>query len=79
LLRHAGYPEFWNTAYGVWVTEQVINEQKCKVVERYGSISGANALLAHYVQCNLTLVICSNTNATDLGKFKNAVEGLVIK
>lgn len=73
------YPEFWNTAYSVWVTEQEINKQKCTVVDRYGSIQGANTIMSHFKEQNLTIIIFSNTNATDLGKFKNKIAKLMIK
>jgi D-alanyl-D-alanine carboxypeptidase len=78
-LMLKNYPEYWNTAYSVWVTEQEINHQKCKVVDRYGSIYGANTIFSHFLNQNLTIIIFSNTNATDLGKFKSEIAQLLIK
>ena len=78
-LMLTSYPNFWYTAYSVWVTEQKINTWSGKVVERYGSIYGANALLAHYIGSNTTIIILSNTNATDLGKFKMEISKAVVK
>jgi D-alanyl-D-alanine carboxypeptidase len=78
-LMLKNYPEFWNTAYSVWVTEQEFNHQKCKVVDRYGSIYGANTILSHFLSQNLTVIIFSNTNATDLTKFKTEIANLLIK
>ena len=77
-LMLTSYPTYWYTAYSVWVTEQKINNQKSKVVERYGGILGANTLLAHYMEQKVTIIIFSNTNATDLGKFKEAISKVVI-
>jgi D-alanyl-D-alanine carboxypeptidase len=78
-LMLKSYPEFWNTAYSVWVTEQEINQKKCTVVDRYGSIQGANTIMSHFLNQNVTIIIFSNTNATDLGKFKTEIANILIK
>ena len=78
-LMLTAYPKLWSTAYSVWVTQQVINEQKCTVVERYGGINGANLLFAHYMEQDLSIIIFSNTDATDLGKLKSEIAKVVIK
>ncbi len=67
------YPQFWNTAYSVWVTQQKIGTQNGIMVERYGSIQGANTLLARILEKGITIILFSNTNATDLGEFKNEI------
>ncbi|MEY4902332.1 MAG: hypothetical protein RLZZ292_147 [Bacteroidota bacterium] len=73
------YPQFWNTAYSVWVTKQTIGKNDYKVVERYGSIQGANTLLAHFLEQNTTIILFSNTNATNLGEFKNEIAKLIFE
>jgi D-alanyl-D-alanine carboxypeptidase len=73
------YPQFWNTAYSVWVTKQTINKNDYTVVERYGSIQGANTLLAHFLEQNITIILFSNTNATNLGELKNEIAKLIFE
>ncbi len=78
-LMLTSYPRFWYTAYSVWVTNQKINNQQCRVVERYGGIYGANLLFAHYMEQNINIIIFSNTNATDLGKLKEEISKTLIR
>lgn len=51
--------------YGVWVRG---NENQ-KRMERYGNIMGANTVWMKYLNNNVTIILISNTNETDLGKF----------
>lgn len=55
--------------YGVWIRDATGNNSKLKRVERYGSIMGANAILMHFLNENVTIIILSNTNLTDLGDY----------
>jgi CubicO group peptidase (beta-lactamase class C family) len=55
--------------YGVWIRDATGNNSKFKRVERYGSIMGANAILMHFLNYNVTIVLLSNTNMTDLGDY----------
>jgi CubicO group peptidase (beta-lactamase class C family) len=78
-LMLTAYPKFWNTAYSIWVTEQEFNGKKYKTVDRYGSIQGANTMMSHFLNENTSIIIFSNTNATDLGKFKNDIANTLFK
>ncbi|WP_379090163.1 serine hydrolase domain-containing protein [Pedobacter sp. UC225_65] len=51
--------------YSVWVRDT----QKYKRMERYGRIAGANAVWFHYLNSDLSIIILSNTNLTDLGDY----------
>jgi len=55
--------------YSVWIRDTQGKNTKYKRMERYGSIMGANAVVFHYLNKNMTVVILSNTNLTDLGDF----------
>jgi len=55
--------------YSVWIRGTKGKNVKYKRMERYGSIMGANAVVFHYLNENMTVVILSNTNLTDLGDF----------
>jgi D-alanyl-D-alanine carboxypeptidase len=63
----AGLDEY---GYGVWVyTDYQIGGVKYKIIKRPGRIMGANAMLFHILKANATIIILSNTNATDLDVF----------
>jgi D-alanyl-D-alanine carboxypeptidase len=55
--------------YGVWISGRKVGGKPDKVVERFGSILGANCVLSHIMGEDITIIILSNTNATDLGDF----------
>ncbi|UPT69172.1 MAG: beta-lactamase family protein [Sphingobacteriales bacterium JAD_PAG50586_3] len=63
------YPELYQVAYGFWVYEPVFGTQKIKVANRQGSIWGANANWLHLIDANKTIIVLSNTNATNLPEF----------
>jgi hypothetical protein len=60
------YPALYNVAYGLWVSQQKFGEKTYKVANRQGSIWGANAYWIHIMDNNITIIILSNTNATNL-------------
>lgn len=60
------YPELYGVAYGFWVTENKFGNQNIKVANRQGSIWGANANWLHLIEQNKTILVLSNTNATNL-------------
>ncbi|OXA74323.1 hypothetical protein B0A67_00640 [Flavobacterium aquidurense] len=51
--------------YSVWIR----GAEKYKRMERYGRIAGANAVWFHYLNKDLSIIILSNTNLTDLGDY----------
>lgn len=55
--------------YGVWITAREVAGKPDRVVDRFGSILGANSLLSHAMDADITVILLSNTNMTDLGDF----------
>lgn len=55
--------------YSVWIRGSKESEAKYKRMERYGRIQGANCAWFHYLNHDLSIVILSNTNLTNLGDF----------
>ncbi len=60
------YPELYGVAYGFWVTENKYGTITSKTANRQGSIWGANTNWVHLLDKNKTVIVFSNTNATDL-------------
>jgi len=55
--------------YGLWVRDMDVHGKPHRVAQRPGSIMGANTLLLRFLDDGLTVVILSNTNATDIDAF----------
>lgn len=51
--------------YSVWIRDV----GKFKRMERYGKIEGANCVWFHYLNNDLSIIILSNTNLTNLGDY----------
>lgn len=62
LMLRPGLNEY---GYGVWIR----GNGDLKVMERFGSIMGANSVWTQFLNKNITVILLSNTNLTDLGKF----------
>lgn len=60
--------------YGVWIR----GEGDFKIMERFGRIMGANAVWMQFLNKDVTIILLSNTNLTDLGKFANTIAKAVI-
>jgi CubicO group peptidase (beta-lactamase class C family) len=60
------YPELYGVAYGFWVTDNKYGTITSKTANRQGSIWGANANWVHLIDKNKSLIVLSNTNATNL-------------
>lgn len=59
--------------YSVWIRGGKGPDVKYKRMERYGRIMGANAAWFHYLNDDVTIIILSNTNFTDLGDFARKI------
>lgn len=62
------YPELYGVAYGFWVTDNKYGTITSRTANRQGSIWGANTNWMHLIDINKTIIIFSNTNATNLGE-----------
>lgn len=66
-------PKLDNYGYGLWIRTYTVDGKTYTVVERPGRIAGANALLSHLQEEDLTIVSLSNTNATNHEHFHNEI------
>lgn len=64
------YPALWNVAYGFWVTDNKYGNLTCKAADRQGSIQGSNSSWLHLIRENISVIIFSNTNATNLNELR---------
>lgn len=62
------YPELYGVAYGFWVTDNKYGAITSKTANRQGSIWGANTNWVHLIEKNKTVIVFSNTNATNLSE-----------
>lgn len=62
------YPELYGVAYGFWVTDNKYGTETFKTANRQGSIWGANTNWVHLIDKNKTVIVFSNTNATNLSE-----------
>lgn len=53
----------------VWIRDV----EKYRRMERYGRIAGANTVWFHYLNNDLSIIILSNTNLTDLGDYASKI------
>lgn len=68
---YTSYPEYNYTGYSVWTYTYPFSESKSKIMERRGSIEGANVVLLRILSTNRTIVILSNNNKFDSDSFGN--------
>ena len=68
-------PGLDNYGYGVWVK----GTGDEKIMERYGRIMGMNAVWMRFLNKSTTIIILSNTNLTNLGKFATRIEDYIVE
>ncbi|MCJ8211702.1 beta-lactamase family protein [Mucilaginibacter sp. RS28] len=66
-------PGLGEYGYSVWISDSKGKNNKYKRMERFGSIMGANDIVVRYLNKDLTIIILSNTNLTDLGDFAYSI------
>jgi D-alanyl-D-alanine carboxypeptidase len=72
-------PGLDNYGYGLWVADVEVEGKPYRVAQRPGSIMGANAVLLRYLNADLTIVILSNTNATNIDAFAFLIGKALLK
>ncbi|GAB2836464.1 serine hydrolase domain-containing protein [Ferruginibacter profundus] len=72
-LMTTSYPELWGVAYSFWVNEQKFGNIKTRVMDRRGSISGANTAWYHFINENKTIIVFSNSNAADVVELREKI------
>lgn len=60
--------ECWGCGYGFWVNDYTFGKVTTRGANRQGSIWGANANWLHFTAQNKTILLLSNTNATNLSE-----------
>lgn len=66
-------PGLDNYGDGIWVQRYKVAGKERRAFERYGTSMGANALLTIFPEEDVTIILLSNTNETDLGEFRLAI------
>lgn len=75
LMMNPGLDDY---GYSVWMRDITGEHKQYKRLERYGGIMGANAVLMHFLDKNITVIILSNTNSTDLGSYALNIGKIII-
>ena len=65
--------------YGLWIANATVRGKKRRFAQRPGRIIGANTLLLRYLDDDVTVIILSNTSATDIDSFGFTIGKLVVK
>ncbi|MGA9770765.1 MAG: serine hydrolase domain-containing protein [Blastocatellia bacterium] len=65
--------------YGLWIASTAIGGKQYKVAHRPGSVMGANVVLLRFLNNDLTIIILSNTNATDIDAFSFLIGRALIR
>lgn len=55
--------------YGLWIWDIKAGDRTYPTYVRFGGIMGANAVLYRVAEADVTVIILSNTNLTDMGQF----------
>jgi D-alanyl-D-alanine carboxypeptidase len=76
LMLKSGLDDY---GYGLWIASIEVGGIRHRVAHRPGSIMGANAVLLRFLNKNLTIIILSNTNATDIDAFSFLIGRALIK
>lgn len=73
------YPELYGVAYGFWVTDLTFGTVKTKGADRQGAIMGSNVTWLHLIPENKSVIILSNTNATNLDELRTKLVTELLK
>lgn len=72
------YIESRGYGYGQWIRFRDYGKTVYKVTQRFGRIWGINAILSHFIEADLTVVVVSNTNQLHPGDIHNFVGNLLL-
>jgi hypothetical protein len=65
--------------YGLWIASIEKAGKQYRVAHRPGRIMGANVVLLRFLNEDLTIIILSNTNVTDIDAFSFLIGRALIK
>lgn len=72
-LMTTSYPELWGVAYSFWINEKQFGNITTLVMDRRGSINGANTAWYHLIKNNKTIIVFSNSNAVDVVEIREKI------
>lgn len=78
-LMLTSYPELSTVAYSFWVFDQQFGKSTKRVMDRRGSLSGANTAWFHSIDDNKTIIVLSNSNAGDVIELRDKFAELFFK
>lgn len=64
------HPELYNVGYGFWISPVKFGAITARAADRQGSISGNNATWIHLIDQKKTVIIFSNTDATNINEMR---------
>ena len=64
--------------YGLWIWDIEANGRKYPAYVRFGGIMGANGVVYRVGEADVTVIILSNTNLTDMGDFARRIAQAVL-
>ena len=76
LMLKSGLDDY---GYGLWVASIEVRGKQYRIAHRPGSIMGANVVLLRFLDEDLTIIILSNTNATNIDAFSFLIGRSLIK
>ena len=76
LLLQPGLDDY---GYGVWVAAEPLGEKTFTTVQRPGRIMGANAMLYRVVDADLTVIVLSNTDTSNVDPLARAVSRVALQ
>jgi D-alanyl-D-alanine carboxypeptidase len=65
--------------YGLWSYQSELNGKTYRVVKRPGRIMGSQALLFHFLDENITIIILGNTGTTSLDDFVYEISKRIVR
>lgn len=69
-LMMVSHPELYSVGYGFWITPVKFGTITARAADRQGSISGNNATWIHLIDQDKTVIIFSNTDATNINEMR---------
>ena len=64
------HPELYNVGYGFWISPVKFGAVTARAADRQGSISGSNTTWIHLIDQKKTVIIFSNTDATNINEMR---------
>ena len=65
--------------YGTWIYEDSFGARKVRTVQRPGRIMGANAVLFHVLEADLTVIVLSNTDRSNVDRLAREVSKALLE